>query len=147
MQPFRFFIAAIILFHVVAGCASKKPVVRESGLVGTKWRIVYDDPDGHKDHELLFLSGGKISFRHPNDMTPDNDTWSQEGNQITLSVNSGYVIYTGTMEGDRISGSALNIMRAKWNWVATREGFVTDGDTRQVPEKKDVPDAQEPAEQ
>ncbi len=133
-------IAAIILLCAASWHAPNTISAREMDLTGTQWRIVYDDPDGHKDHELLFYPGGRLGFKHPNDTTPDNDFWIQDGTKIILTINSKFVTYTGTLLENRIEGSALNVRNNRWNWVATYVGNIADHDGIKLPGGKDAKD-------
>lgn len=42
-------------------------------------------------------------------------TWSQTGNAVTLRFFSGRVVYTGTLQGTTLSGTARN-EQASWSW-------------------------------
>lgn len=46
-------------------------------------------------------------------------TWQQTGNQITLRFYDGRVVYTGTLNGSSLSGSASN-GRTQWNFTVRR---------------------------
>ena len=46
--------------------------------------------------------------------------WNQEGDNVTLTF-GGNVTYTGTVNGNKMEGSASN-GKDSWNWSLTRTG-------------------------
>jgi hypothetical protein len=90
-------------------------------LTGTRWFIYYTEPSGdHYEYELGFRHNGRLQNTHPNDSTPNNDAWEQSGDVVTLLFNDAYATYTGTIVGDTITGTAVNITGASWSWDAYR---------------------------
>ncbi len=82
----------------------------------TVWRY----EDGDLSYEIMFSEDGKLVSTHPNDMTPFNDFWEQEGNIIKFSYNDGFSVYEGTINHrNLITGKASNAS-AKWQWKLYR---------------------------
>jgi hypothetical protein len=90
-------------------------------LTGTYWLIAYTEPGGTSyEYELIFHPGGRLENSHPNETTPDNDTWLQTGDTVVLLFNDAYATYQGQIAGDTMSGTAVNITGAAWSWSANR---------------------------
>ncbi|MCD8529261.1 MAG: hypothetical protein LRY27_04745 [Chitinophagales bacterium] len=66
----------------------------EISIEGTSWE--YSDEDW--TYQIKFGKNGKLISTHPNDNTPDNDTWNQSRNQIHFEFNDGFSKYDGKME-------------------------------------------------
>jgi hypothetical protein len=111
---------------LLAGCAtSSGPVEAPTiDLEGTRWQIVYDNPNfGHRDYDLFFKAQGRLVNTHPDDKTTDNDTWTLRGRKITLRFNNGYAVYVGQLvDSDHMTGSATSVSGGAWNWKAIRWG-------------------------
>jgi hypothetical protein len=92
-------------------------------LIGTRWLIIYNDSVvGHLEYYLIFHENGRLESTYTNDTTPNNDTWEMKGEQIILSINDGYAIYTGKFtDNDTIIGTAENIKGISWDWIAYRK--------------------------
>jgi hypothetical protein len=92
-------------------------------LVGTRWKIVYEAPsEGHREYELIFHENGRLENTHPNDKTPDNDTWELTRTEIILRFNDGYAIFRGKFKDyNTMFGIARNITGISWEWIAYRE--------------------------
>lgn len=90
-------------------------------LTGTHWFIYYTEPGGaYYEYELRFQPNGRLENSHPNESTPDNDTWAQSGDLVILLFNDSYATYTGRLDGDTMTGTAVNITGADWAWDAYR---------------------------
>jgi hypothetical protein len=100
-----------------------RPFPTADEMVGTRWTVSYYIPgEGSYDHEMVFRENGRLEFRHPNDTTPDNDTWEMAGSQVILSINDSFVTYTGEfIDYDTISGIAVNVRGLTWDWTAHRK--------------------------
>jgi hypothetical protein len=96
--------------------------ISASDLIGSTWRLVYDNPRfGHRDYSLIFLENGKLINTHPNERTPDNDTWEINGRTAVLKFNNAYAVYTGQFsDRDHMSGSATSKTGGKWQWNSYR---------------------------
>ena len=92
-------------------------------LVGTRWLLVYDAPeDGHREYDIVFHADGRLQTFHPNDRTPENDTWELEGSQITMCMNDCYAVYTGEfLDYDTMAGTTENVKGKTWDWIAHRK--------------------------
>jgi hypothetical protein len=64
------------------------------------------------------LNNGGSATMHDADGTVGG-TWRQSGNQVTLTFYNGNVVYTGTWNGNALSGSATNGQRT-WSWSLSR---------------------------
>jgi hypothetical protein len=101
------------------GPTSNGPTPAVTGLTGTRWFIYYTEPSGdYYEYELRFQLNGRLENTHPNDSTPDNDAWQQSGDVVTLLFNDAYATYTGSIVGDTITGTAVNVTGAFWSWDA-----------------------------
>lgn len=90
-------------------------------LTGSRWFIYYAEPSGdYYEYELVFHPGGRLENSHPNETTPDNDTWMQSGDTVVLFFNDSYATYEGQISGDAISGMAVNVTGGLWAWNAYR---------------------------
>ena len=92
-------------------------------LTSTTWTLSYNSPGfGPRRYDLVFHPGGKLQNFHPNESTPDNDHWSQDGKEVTLRINDDYVIYKGIIKNDKfMSGTAKNKVGKSWEWKAQRK--------------------------
>jgi len=90
-------------------------------LTGTEWTIRYSNSDGNMEYGLLFHENGRLENHHPNEATPENDKWEQTGRTVIMKINDAYVTYTGTINGNAIEGSAVNIKKNSWKWKAVRK--------------------------
>ncbi len=101
-------------------CTNKEPLEINAGfplVSNTKWH--YMDTDW--EYDIEFLPNGMLRTKHPNDRTPNNDTWKQSGDKVYFYFNDKYSTYEGTFSGSNIiSGTAESKTGAIWNWKATR---------------------------
>lgn len=121
--------------HTPAATASNTPVPTDTPtqsksafptaeeLIGTRWTLLYDAPeDGRREYDIIFLEGRRLQTFHPNDNTPENDTWKLVGSQLTMSMNNGFAIYIGDfIDSDTIAGTAKNSDDESWEWTAYRK--------------------------
>jgi len=98
------------------------PVGQAVDLTGTRWRISYVDPvtEQYREFDLIFNPGGVLRNTHPNDTTPDNDTWEQFNTTVVIRFNNNYATYTAEIDGDNMLGTAININDVRWPWEAYR---------------------------
>lgn len=90
-------------------------------LLQTTWKITYKvEGERRWSYQITFEKDGYLQNGHPNDRTADNDNWKQEGNSVTMHINDHYVTYKGIINGDRMTGNAVNKTGLKWNWRAKR---------------------------
>jgi hypothetical protein len=52
--------------------------------------------------------------------TYDNGRWVQNGAQVAIDTNDHYADYSGTIEGDTMSGTARNKRGLTWVWSLAR---------------------------
>ena len=96
-----------VLFSLILFSCSSLPSSQSTrSLTGTKW--VYIDEDWTYDVE--FINDGILETTHPNDRTPDNDFWEQEGDIVFLFFNNKFSIYEGQfITDDLIKGTGKNL--------------------------------------
>ncbi|MEY4768481.1 MAG: hypothetical protein RL637_1120 [Pseudomonadota bacterium] len=86
-------------------------------LVGTKWHYT----DKQWNYDIEFAENGVLHSRHPNDKTPDNDTWEQDRDTVKFYYNNKFSQYQGVLSGANVmSGTAKNTKGNTWEWSATR---------------------------
>ena len=102
-------LAALTSALLVTGCATTEPV--SSGLAGSTW--AGPDHDGGTLH-CEFFPNGQMS------LSASPGTWHQEGSTVTLTANNGYAIYSGTISGNTMGGTAKNSAGKTWTWRVTR---------------------------
>jgi len=91
-------------------------------VVGTRWSLSIDIPgERFYKHDIIFHAGGRLENHHPNDRTPDNDTWEQRGSTVILHINSDFITYTGHFQDARtLTGVARNVRGRRFVWKAER---------------------------
>lgn len=89
---------------------------------GTVWRLEAELPDlGVVNYEVRFSPYGKLESMSPRDLTPDDDSWSQDGSEIVLRMNDGFAEYHGVfLDEERVEGEASNSLGAAWPWRLER---------------------------
>ena len=112
------FLAGMLL---QAGCTSTKSLTTSS-LQGSAWMLSYHIPRiGDRHFKIEFLKKGMLVNHHPNETTPENDTWHVEADTIHMSINDNYTLYEGRMvSNNQMKGTAKNKVDEVWEWVATR---------------------------
>lgn len=86
-------------------------------LEGTTWAGTDSDGDAYV---YRFNPGGHLGFTSPSGTYDDaEDTWSQSGDQVTMSTANGYSTYQGTIQSGQLSGTASNVVGHQWTWTAT----------------------------
>lgn len=88
---------------------------------GTEWTT--KDTDGDT-YTFRFLPGGILDYTSPSG-TYRNGTWKQEGNRVTWEMNGHYADYTATVNGNLISGSAVNRAKKSWTFSGQIKGVST----------------------
>ena len=101
---------------------TEKKVETDSGLVGSRWILVYDNPKfGKRKHDLHFAEGGKLVNKSPRETSRENDTWEMSGDKVILKFNNGFAIYTGELiDSHHMEGTATSATGGKWKWKAER---------------------------
>ncbi|MFB6343552.1 hypothetical protein ACE1ET_17645 [Saccharicrinis sp. FJH62] len=113
VKIFYIFIAIIL----ISACSPIKKISEiETSISGTKWKYI----DKDWTYEITFNSDGSISSTHPNDKSPDNDKWIQNGLQIEIYFNDGYSKYFGKMQSlNKIKGTGSS-SSGQWKWTLKR---------------------------
>jgi outer membrane biogenesis lipoprotein LolB len=104
----------------VNGCATNTPTVANDtvpSLSGSRWHYM----DQQWEYDITFTANGVLRTTHPNDKTPDNDTWEQDGAVVKFYYNNKFSRYQGNIMGRNLmSGTATNSKNKTWTWKATR---------------------------
>jgi outer membrane biogenesis lipoprotein LolB len=104
----------------VNGCATNPPTVANDtvpSLSGSRWHYM----DQQWEYDITFTANGVLRTTHPNDKTPDNDTWEQDGAVVKFYYNNKFSRYQGNIMGRNLmSGTATNSKNKTWTWKATR---------------------------
>lgn len=110
------FLALAIL---AVGCAGLYHSGSDSyiNVKNTKW--IYVDTDA--SYTVIFKGNGHLKTTNPNDKTPDNDFWEQEGAVVRFNFNNKYSNYEGHFAGcDTIRGTGRNSDES-WDFQMTRK--------------------------
>ena len=100
------------------------PLPPELDLTNTVWRLSAeaDAAEGITPYLVTFARGGRLICTHPNDTTPDNDTWSQVGAKVRLAFNNSYAEYDLQFDDwTNIRGDAKNVTGLTWAASLVRE--------------------------
>jgi len=117
---------------LLAGCGSggKAPVFMNQptpteailDLSGTTWEG--ETTNGYNFTNSTFLADGTFKYSYTSDVNNVTDmtnaTWTQEGKQVKIEFNNHFADYTGTLEGDLLSGTASNVKGNSWTWEFRR---------------------------
>ena len=105
------------IFTIIIGCSPlKKLTESEISVAGSTWE--YTDEDW--TYRIEFVENGKIKITHPNESTPENDTWYQSHSEINFEFNDGFSKYSGKMKSlDLIVGLGKS-KNGKWKWKMKR---------------------------
>ncbi|MBU6324812.1 MAG: hypothetical protein KJS92_04930 [Bacteroidetes bacterium] len=91
-------------------------------LEGTTWVISYKLPGAKKiSYEITFLDSGNMKHKHPDDFTPTNDHWVILEKTMTMYINDSSATFAGTINGGKITGTAVNRKGETWKWTAVRK--------------------------
>lgn len=112
------FVVAINALLIMGGCSSNTPMPEQGvSLLGSRWHYA----DDQWQYDIEFADSGVLLTTHPNDKTKNNDSWEQNGSNVTFYFNNKFSQYNGTVSGDNLmSGTATNTKGASWNWKASR---------------------------
>lgn len=96
---------SIFSLFVLSSCSIFNKNKYTSDLTGSTWNIKASG----REYTITFKLGGVLASTHPNDVTPDNDTWEQNGANVTFYFNDKYATYKGKFVAkDKIEGTAKN---------------------------------------
>lgn len=87
------------------------PPTSTKSLLGTEWWGTSDN----RDMTFRFKADGILNYTSPSG-TFNDGTWKQTGSTVVLNMNKNYATYTGTVETNRIWGSAENVTGHKWTF-------------------------------
>jgi len=95
-------------------------------LIGTEWIFVDDDEDYNSreyPYIIKFSNHGVLNVFLDKDITPDDDTWTQDDNTVIFYYNDEYVKHTGKIINNNfIEGIAVNIQGLSWKFRLIRKG-------------------------
>ncbi|MBK9371265.1 MAG: hypothetical protein IPN01_34055 [Deltaproteobacteria bacterium] len=106
------------------GLIASAPLPPELDLTNTVWRLSteVDAAEGITPYTVTFARDGRLICAHPNDTTPDNDTWSQVGAKVRIAFNDNYAEYDLRFDDwSKISGDAKNVTGLTWTASLVRE--------------------------
>jgi hypothetical protein len=86
-------------------------------LEGTTWAGIVFDTD---TITFEFLEGGALQYTVPSG-TYTNGTWIQEGNSIYIEMNNKFTEFEGTIDGNRMSGTARNKNGMNGTWSVEKQ--------------------------
>jgi hypothetical protein len=88
----------------------------------TVWILKYEINGTKQNYEVHFLGNNKFVYNEQNDISPDNDFWEQNGDNVIIRINDSYSVYTGRLISiDRIVGTAKNIQGVSWNFEIVKK--------------------------
>jgi serine/threonine protein kinase len=87
-------------------------------LPGTIWKAT--DSDGDTSW-FQFGANGVLTYQAGRGIRP-NGKWQQDGTGVSIDINDGFAILSGTISGKKISGKALSRNGRNWTWEATPKG-------------------------
>ena len=94
--------------------ADKASVPFSGELPGTTWTVT--DSDG-EHYSFQFAANGFLTYEGRRGVQP-NGRWQQDGGNISIDINNGYTIFSGTISGAAMSGNAVSREGKTWNWKA-----------------------------
>jgi serine/threonine protein kinase len=87
-------------------------------LSGTIWKVT--DSDGDTSW-FQFGANGLLTYQAGRGIRP-NGKWQQDGAGVSIDINEGFAILSGTISGKKMSGKALSRNGKNWTWEATPKG-------------------------
>jgi hypothetical protein len=102
-----------------AGVAERADRPLTPSLEGTVWSGT--DSDG-RYYVFRFKAASRLAYTSPTGtFDKSGDTWTQRGATITLTFNSGYAVYKGSIVGNDMGGRASNVVGKKWEWSVRKQ--------------------------
>lgn len=102
----------VVSFIFAAACVS---LGQTNSIAGTLW-VADDDGDVTT---FYFENDGTLSYTY-NGKSYRNGTWKQSGRTVSFEMNESYRTFSGTIEGDRITGSSQNVADKSWELTMYR---------------------------
>jgi len=110
---------------LISGCSTTQiPSSRQAfEITNSRWTLIYETPQfGKREYDIVCHPDGRLEDLHPNNSTPDNDFWEQQGEIIILRKNDGFAIYEGRIiDENTMSGTAKSKTAGTWQWRAIRK--------------------------
>ncbi len=85
-------------------------------LAGTGW-MGRENLQGYGDLRFRFLNNNQVIM--VDEQATTTGAYGQNGNQVTLRFYDGQTVYSGTIQGNRMSGSARGPNGQTWSWAVT----------------------------
>jgi len=95
--------------------ARQSAVPLTGGLPETIWQV--SDSDG-EHYYFQFQPGGILNYEAGRGLRP-NGRWEQDGTNVSININNGFSVLSGTIAGGRMQGSAVSHNGKTWTWTAT----------------------------
>ncbi len=113
-------LCSCILVHAQdAGEPAQTPTI-----AGTRWTGNVKAPQGDgtladRFYRCEFQAGNRLRCEYAATVLR-NGTWFQNGRLFRMDLNDGYSSWLGSIDGDGMSGNAVNKLGHKWAWAFTR---------------------------
>lgn len=101
---------------VSCGAGLDEPGDGVETIAGTVWEGI-GLRDG--DYVFRFCANGVLNYTTPTG-TWDTGRWIHSGREVLVSMNQGFAVYFGVIEGDVLSGYADNTRAETWEWRLVR---------------------------
>ena len=94
---------------------ARRPAISFVGtLPGTIW--LASDSDGEK-YCFQFAPNGVLNYESQRGIQPSGK-WQQDGAGISIDINDGFTLFSGTISGNKMNGKALSKNGKNWSWEA-----------------------------
>jgi hypothetical protein len=110
--------ACLLALGLTATASAQGGVGGQAGLNGSVWSGS-ENLDGFGALKFEFFPGGKVVMTDAKDRV--DGTYTLNGGQVRLAFFNGTVIYSGTVNGPQLSGTASN-GKSNWAWSVRRQG-------------------------
>ncbi len=108
---------ALPFLNLVLVCVCLLVPAEEPKAEGTVW--AGQDSNG-RAYVFRYLKGGAFSYTAP-EGTFTNGAWKQDGAKLTWDVNNKFVEYVATINGDKLTGEAVNTQGVKKTFTFKRQ--------------------------
>jgi hypothetical protein len=95
--------------------AGKASVPFAGTLPGTIWLV--SDSDG-ENYCFQFAANGVLNYEARRGVRP-NGKWQQDGSNVSIDINEGFTLFSGTISGGKLKGKGLSRDGRTWSWEAT----------------------------
>ncbi|HWN10663.1 MAG TPA: hypothetical protein VNO50_15600 [Pyrinomonadaceae bacterium] len=100
------------------------PSASTPSIAGTRWtgNVKAPQADGtlaDRFYRCEFQAGNRLRCEYAATVLT-NGSWFQNERLFRMDLNDGYSSWLGSIDGDRMSGNAVNKLGHKWSWTFTR---------------------------